>query len=58
MKHQYAIFEEFPDGPLIWRVRASGRHDTERKIQELAEHPYNQFHAIDIEARELVRIEG
>jgi hypothetical protein len=58
VKRQYVIFEEFPDASSIWRASISGRYDTERKIQELAEHSYNHFYAIDVEAGGLVRIEG
>ena len=37
MKHKYDIFEEFPDGSLIWRNSVSRRYDAERTIQELSD---------------------
>jgi hypothetical protein len=58
VKNKHVIFGEFPDGSSIWRASISGRYDTQRKIQELAEHSYNHFYAIDVEAGEVVRIEG
>jgi hypothetical protein len=48
MRHDYDIFEKFPDGSTIWRVCMSGRFEAERKMKELAEHSKNQFYAIDI----------
>jgi hypothetical protein len=48
MWHEYDIFEKFPDGSTIWRACVSGRYETDRKMQELAEHSKNKFYAIDI----------
>jgi hypothetical protein len=48
MRHEYDIFEKFPDGSTIWRSCVSGRYETERKMQELAEQSENEFYAIDI----------
>jgi len=48
MRHKYDIFQKFPDGSTIWRACVSGRYETERMIQELAEQSKNQFYAIDI----------
>jgi len=48
MRHDYDIFEKFPDGSTIWRVCMSGRYETERKMRELTEQSKNEFYAIDI----------
>jgi hypothetical protein len=48
MRHDYDIFEKFPDGSTIWRVCVSGRYETERKMRELTEQSKNEFYAIDI----------
>jgi len=37
MECEYDIFEEFPDGSLIWRNSVSRRYDAERTIQELSD---------------------
>jgi hypothetical protein len=50
MRHDYDIFEKFPDGSTIWRVCACGWYETERKLGELAEQSENEFYAIDITA--------
>jgi hypothetical protein len=49
MRHDYDIFEKFPDGSTLWRACVSGRFETHRKMQELAERSENEFYAIDIQ---------
>jgi hypothetical protein len=48
MRHNFDIFEKFPDGSTLWRACVSGRYETQRKMQELTEHSKNEFYAIDI----------
>jgi hypothetical protein len=50
MRHDYDIFEKFPDGSTLWRACTSGQFETHRKMQELAERSENEFYAIDIQA--------
>src|SRR6266481_9063722 len=54
MRREYDVFERFPDGSSIWRATVSGRFETQRKIQEFAEHSQNNFFTIEIEAGELI----
>ena len=48
MRHNFDIFEKFPDGSTLWRASVFGRYETQRKIQEFSEHSKNEFYAIDI----------
>ena len=52
MRHEYDIFEKFPDGSTLWRASITGRYEANRKICELAERSENQFFAIDVQAAE------
>ena len=52
MLRNFDIFEKFPDESITWRACAFGQFETERKLQELAEHSKNQFLAVDIESGE------
>ena len=52
MRHDYDIFEKFPDGSTLWRACIAGRYEAHRKMQELAERSENEFYAIDIQAIE------
>jgi hypothetical protein len=54
MRHNYDIFEKFPDGSTLWRACVSGQFDAQRKVQELIEHSHNIFFAIDISAGEVL----
>jgi hypothetical protein len=50
MRHDYDIFEKFPDAATLWRACVRGRFEAGRKMQELAEHSENEFVVIDIQA--------
>lgn len=52
VRREFDIFEIFPDGLITWRASAFGQFETERKLQELAEHSDNEFFAVDILAGE------
>ncbi len=53
MRPEFDIFEKLPDGSSIWRACVAGQYDTERKLQDLAEHSVNEFFAIKINSRQL-----
>jgi hypothetical protein len=48
-RHDYDIFERFPDGSTLWRACVRGRFEAQRKINEFAERSENQFYMIDIQ---------
>jgi hypothetical protein len=50
MRHDYDVFEKFPDGSTLWRACVAGRYEAHRKISELAERSDNEFFLIDIQA--------
>ena len=54
MRHDYDIFEKYTDGSTLWRACVSGKFETHRKMQELAEHSTNEFYAIDIMVNQLI----
>jgi hypothetical protein len=53
MLPEYDIFEKLPDGSSIWRGCVPGQYDTERKLQDLAEHLVNEVFAVEINSRQL-----
>jgi hypothetical protein len=56
MRHEYDIFERFPDGSSIWRATVFGGYEARRTMQELAEHSENLFFTTDIQTGERLRI--
>jgi hypothetical protein len=52
MRREYEVFEKFPDGSTLFRACVTGKFETQRTIQMLAEHSENEFYAIDIQAVE------
>jgi hypothetical protein len=56
MLNEYHIFEMFSDGSLVWRACIQGRFNTQRKLQELAEHSDNEFLAFDFSTSNYLRL--
>jgi hypothetical protein len=54
MKHQYDIFEKFPDGSTLWRAFVSGRFEAWRRVQELEERSENDFVILDIQSEQFL----
>ena len=48
MKHEYDLFERFPDGSSLWRDSVLGFEITRLRLQELTQRSENQFYAIDL----------
>ena len=48
MKHEYDLFEKFPDGSSLWRDSVPGIESTRLQLQELARRSENQFYAINL----------
>jgi hypothetical protein len=49
MRHDYDVFEKFPDGSTLWRACVAGQYEARRKMNELAEYSDNEFFLIDIQ---------
>jgi len=56
MLNEYHIFEMFSDGSSVWRTCIPGRFNTQRKLQELAEHSDNEFLALDFSTSNYLRL--
>jgi hypothetical protein len=56
MLHDYHVFEIFPGGSSLCRASIAGRFNTERKLQELAEHSENEFIALDFSTLNYLRM--
>ena len=54
MKHEYDVFEKFPDGSSLWRDFVPGFETTRLRLKELAQRSENQFYAIDLATVEVV----
>jgi len=48
MKHEYDLFEKFPDGSSLWRDSAAGFEPTRFRLQELAQRSENEFYALNL----------
>jgi len=54
MKHQYDLFEKFPDGSSLWRACVIGLQATLSHMSDLAQRSQNQFYALHIKSGKLV----
>jgi hypothetical protein len=48
MKHEYDLFEKFPDGSSLWRACVIGLKGTRQCLQDLAQHSPNGFYALHL----------
>jgi len=56
MKHQYDLFEKFPDGSSLWRACVIGLNATLSHMSDLAKRSQNQFYAMHIKSGKLVSL--
>ena len=54
MKHEYDLFEKFPDGSSLWRDSVPGFEKAYLLSQELAQRSENQFYAVDLATGEVL----
>jgi len=48
MRHEYDLFERFPDGSSLWRGSAKGLQSAREHLSSLARQSGNQFYAINV----------
>jgi hypothetical protein len=58
IKHEYDVFEKFPNGSSIWRGSFPGFETTFLRLQELAQKSENQFYAISLTTGEVVAFDS
>jgi len=54
MDREYDLFEEFPDGTLIWRDSVSGHEKAIQRLRELVEVTDNEFRVMHIPTNTLI----
>lgn len=54
MKHEYDLFEKFPNGSSLWRGSFSGFEATCLRVRELAQKSENQFYATSLKTGEVL----
>jgi hypothetical protein len=50
----YDLFEQFPDGSVIWKNRISGREASIAKLTELATQTQNEIYVIHLPSKEII----
>jgi len=54
MKHEYELFEKFPDGSSLWRDCVFDIETTRLRLREMAQKSKNRFYAIDLTTGEIL----
>ncbi len=54
MRHEYDLFERFPDGSSLWRGSAKGLESTRLHLHDLAKDSLNDFYAINVVSGKVV----
>ena len=56
MKHEYDLFEKYPDGSSLWRDFVPGFETTRLLLRELTQRSENRFYAIDLTTGKVLAI--
>jgi hypothetical protein len=54
MKHQYDLFEKFPDGSSLWRACVIGLSTARHHMGVLAQRSSNRFYAMHVASGKIV----
>jgi len=54
MQRNYDLFEQFPDGSVMWRGRASGLPEVCRQLSDLSTNTANECYAMHLPTKEIV----
>ena len=54
MDLNYDLFEQFPDGSVLWCAFVRGLENTRQKLQELATRSPNEYFAIHTPSKDIV----
>ena len=54
MKHEYELFEKFPDGSSLSRDTVPGFEFTRLRLQEFAQRSENEFYALNLTTGEVL----
>ncbi len=54
MKHQYDLFEKFPDGSSLWKASVIGLEGAHHYMRDLAQRSPNRFYALHLVSGKIV----
>jgi len=54
MDREYDIFEQLPDGAVLWRGLVHGQESARARLDELASRSKNEFFAIHTPTKDIV----
>ena len=56
MEREYDLFEQFPNGDVLWRMTVIGHESAIQQLRELAATTYNEVRAVHLPTQAVVAV--
>ena len=56
MEREYDLFEQFPNGDVLWRMTVTGHENAIQKLSELSASTYNEVRVIHLPTQAVVAV--
>ena len=56
MEREYDLFEQFPNGDVLWRMTVIGHENAIQQLRELAATTYNEVRAVHLPTQAVVAV--
>jgi hypothetical protein len=56
MEREYDLFEQFPNGDVLWRMTVIGHENAIQQLRELAATTYNEVRAVHLPTQSVIAV--
>ena len=56
MEREYDLFEQFPNGDVLWRMTVTGHKNAIQKLSELSATTYNEVRVVHLPTQAVVAV--
>ena len=56
MERQYDLFEQFPNGDVLWRMTVTGHENAIQQLRELAATTYNEVRVVHLPTQSVIAV--
>jgi len=56
MERQYDLFEQFPNGDVLWRMTVTGHENAIQQLRDLAATTYNEVRVVHLPTQSVIAV--
>ena len=56
MEREYDLFEQFPNGDVLWRMTVTGHENAIQQLRELAATTYNEVRVVHLPTQSVIAV--